>query len=226
MQLDVSGNMVREHQGCKKAFAYGLKGQNNCTDGAHKLIYAQSECKQAAIEAKMPINEHFNLAADWFDKYPKGCFKAPCTNDTTDTTTECFFFNADGDIPKHPEGYPVCERARYVQAPDLSCGANSTCTDTEVACPTGYNVITSLDECSAAGDCDGYAEGQEFNVANPFNQRDHFPEGCFIKEDVTPGVVFWNPIKATDGITDLAKPTKPVGIPLCMAPRELIAPSA
>lgn len=213
VRLGPAGELVREQKKqtnseavsdmCTIAFAYGKKDANNCTSDKHHLIYEESMCIRAAAEANLTTNSHFSLHPIWFDKYPKGCFKAPCG----ENADGCFFFNSDGDAPESPKGFPVCTRPRYQN------GKNNS----NDGCSGAYKMIETLDECSAAGDCLGHCEGSQFNVGEPnMTNRMNYPHGCFIDTSADKGgCVYFNPVVADK------KPTAPVGVQICRTPNEL-----
>lgn len=197
---------------CDFAFEYGEKNANNCTDDKHHLIYIESLCIRAAEEGNLSTDKAtFDLPGYWFDKYPKGCFRAPCGNNPKG----CLFFNADGDNPTHPGGYPICSRPRYLNGTTNSTGEASHC-------PHGYEIIKSKSECEAAADCLGFCEGDNFDVSLAVEwNRMNYPQGCFIGNTVLTGpCVHWNPVVPSK------VPTHPAGIPICRAPNELALPSS
>lgn len=202
---------------CDDAFSYGNLNKNNCTADDHELIYTQSECIRAAAEANVTVNSDFSLNAEWYDLYPKGCFRAACGTKT------CFFYNADGDMPENPQGYPVCTRPRYLN------GTIETLDDgtKEAKCPAGYEIMDNQTVCENAADCEGFGWGEDGNGENMdisvpvYGNRMNYPHGCFIDTSSDKGGnVYFNPVD------DANKPTNPVGIPLCRAPNELTDPDS
>lgn len=226
---------------CRMAYAYGTLNHNTCVESDNHLICTPSICEWAAVQANVSVvhwnnatqaNE-FQIPADFFDMYPKGCFKAPCTNDNT---KECFYFNSDGNNPTHPWGYPVCSRPRYLYGknntnPDLKGTVTTTASPGAdyTSCPPGYEIIDTEAACSHALACLGIPAGVPLTIANggiPISiDRMWYSHGCFMTEMLTPGspyptyYVHFNPVKSDD------IPSTPgnvsTTIPICRAPDEL-----
>merc|ERR1719498_856371 len=198
---------------CFESFLLGQSNKNNCTDAnVHSLILREAECREAAAEANAQTgNGQANFVVDYDNKdnHPIGCFK--------DADKNIFWFNPDGDWPKHPEGEtrnpggtPVCSRKRYL---------NGTLPST---CPAGYTAIQEEEACRSIAECEGYCMSSVFRVGipaatnavkNPPDPRpawaadyNKMPKGCFIREE--DGCVYFNKPRA-------AAPTSPAGIPLC-----------
>jgi len=190
---------------CNDDYPLGNADTNNCSlaNAAYENILQEAMCIQAAKDANATVvHDKFRLVedqSDWYDKRPKGCFKAECGEDPKGV---CYFYNPVGDVPKHPKGEPVCSRPRY-----LNGTANAT---TGVKCPADYQSIMHEDACQEAGVCLGYCSGTEFREAvQNASKFEEFPLGCFIHAKL--GCVFFNAPQTNR--TD--PPKQPQGTPIC-----------
>jgi hypothetical protein len=226
---------------CNIAFEYGNENNNTCVGEDDKLICTPAICEEAAIEAGLSIIHHnnqtmrdeFEIPADFFDVYPKGCFRHECPSDD-DPSRMCLFFNGAGDNPSNPVGYPVCSKARYL------FGKNNTKSTDADQCPEGYLRIDHRDECDSARQCMGLSRSTYFTIQNGHPDGDDFPlpyldyhksidrmdypDGCFFTETTTivGGLVFFNPYDANDVPTmSRIHDEAGGGTPICRHPNEL-----
>lgn len=198
---------VRDTDMCNDDFPIGLKDDNNCTHAhaEYENILQEAMCIQAARFANVTANHaKFRLTHEWFDKRPKGCFKAECDEDPKGI---CYFYNPVGDTPKHPVGEPVCSRPFYKHGT-----ADGT---TGVKCDEGYEPVMDEAACQTAGVCLGDCDGDEFRKAiQNASMYDEFPLGCFLQKD-SEGCAFFNPARPEKQGTVPKNPNHHGSIPIC-----------
>jgi hypothetical protein len=192
----------RDTDMCNDDYPLGNADTNNCSlaNAEYGNILQEAMCVQAAKDANATVvPDKFRLTLEWYDKHPKGCFKAECSEDPKGV---CYFYNPIGDVPKHPKGSPVCSRPRYLNGTAEAA--------TGVKCPTDYQSIMHEDACQEAGVCLGFCSGTEFRKAvQNASKFEEFPLGCFIHAELD--CVFFNAPQPNR----TEPPKRPQGTPIC-----------
>lgn len=205
---------------CDEDFPLGTHMTNDCANPSRGEVPAdKAQCEQAMVQAGAVYldnrSAHFEISdanqqGNYYNKYPKGCFRLDSTDGRCGSNNMCYYFNECegaqcGDSTTITGGTPVCHR------PKIKFGT----TNANTCDQAGYDNIKDRFLCEELTGCLSHCAGSPFRSNHLNASRYHiFPKWCYI--DSTDGCAYYNdPLIPDDGSVTFPMPSAPKGQPVC-----------